>query len=141
MDVDIKRRFAAWPMLRGWILTLTVVSVGSATGIAGTFTVTLQAVGTDTKPIANAEVGLFWDVKQKAMNPRNDKPVVTGEDGRAVFQVDDWNSLRPVLVLSADRALGGIAGVSRTNDGQEVTVLLTPTMRVSGKLECKEMNS
>src|SRR5258707_1069693 len=112
MAADNKRRFATWAVSCKWILTLTAVAVCSAKALAGTFTVTVRAVGTDKKPVAKADVGVFWDVKQKVMKPRNDKPVVTGEDGRAVFQVDDWNSPRPVLVLSTDQALGGIAGLS-----------------------------
>jgi len=44
-------------------------------------------------------------------------------------------------VLSADCKLGGMIGMSRTNDGKEVTVTLGPTVRVHGKLECQELKS
>ena len=74
------------------------------------------------------------------MTPRGEKPIVTDADGKAVLRVDDWNEKRPVLVLSADRTLGGVVGVSKADDGKEAAVTLGPTIRVKGKLECKELN-
>ena len=59
---------------------------------------------------------------------------------KAVLRVDDWNEKRPLLVLSADRTLGGLVGVSKADDGKEATVALGPTIRLKGKLECKELN-
>jgi thiol-disulfide isomerase/thioredoxin len=56
------------------------------------------------------------------------------------LHVNDWGEKRPVLVFSADRTRGGVVGVSKADDGKEVTVALGPAVRVKGKLECKELN-
>jgi hypothetical protein len=105
---------------------------------AGTFTVTVKAVDAEKRAMAKAEVALFWTVRDGETVKRNGE-AVTDETGKAVLQVDDWNEKRPVLVLSADRKLGGIAGVSKAEDGKEVMVTLAPTVRVKGKLVCTEL--
>ena len=109
--------------------------------LAGTFTVTLRVVDGSKMPIVRADAALFWDVKDGLMTMRANKASVTDDAGKVVLQVDDWNENRPVLVLTADRTLGGIVGVSRTNDGQEMTAQLRPTARVKGKLECRDLKS
>jgi hypothetical protein len=117
------------------------LAAACSTGCADTFVVTLKAVDAADKPVAGAGVALFWNAKDGAMTPAADKPTVTDGAGKAVLRVDNWNEKRPVLVLSADRKLGGIVGVSKEDDGKELTVTLRPTVRVKGKLECKELNS
>jgi hypothetical protein len=107
---------------------------------AATFTVNVKVVSADSKPIPDADVALFWQVKG-AMTPMDGRGAVTDESGKAVLQVDDWNEKRPVLVLSADRKLGGVVGVSLSDDGKEVIATAGPTVRVRGKLECRELNS
>jgi hypothetical protein len=114
--------------------------MGCSTTLANTFTVTVKVVGPDRKPVAKADVALFWSVKNGAMTPRADQRVITDADGKAILRVDDWNEKRPVLVLSADRKLGGLLGVSKADDGKEAIVTLSPTVRVKGKLQCKELN-
>jgi thiol-disulfide isomerase/thioredoxin len=42
--------------------------------------------------------------------------------------------------LSADRSVGATVGVSKADDGKELTVKLSPTARVTGNLECKELS-
>lgn len=118
----------------GVLLALVVC----ATANADTFSVTFKAVDPDNKPVANADVALFWDVQDGAMTPRGHKR--TDAAGKAGLRVDDWNEQRPVLVLSADRRLGGIVGASKADAGKELTVTLRPTVRVKGDLACKELN-
>lgn len=119
------------------LLSLTCCS----TAIADTFVVTVKAVDADKKPVAKADGAMFWDFLNGAMTPRGEKPVITDAAGKAVLRVDDWNEKRPLMVLSADRTLGGIVGVSKADDGKEVTVTLRPTVRVKGEIKCKELNS
>ena len=45
-----------------------------------------------------------------------------------------------MLVLSADRTLGAIIGVSKADDGKEVLAALKKTAHVKGRLNCKELN-
>jgi hypothetical protein len=73
------------------------------------------------------------------MTTSADKPVVTDAAGKAILTIDNSSRKRPVLVLSADRARGGIFGASKADDGKELTVRLGPTVRVKGKLACKEL--
>src|SRR5262245_29246883 len=107
---------------------------------AGTFTVTLKVVTANGQPIPKADVALFWQVRG-SMTPSDDKAAVTDESGKAALRVSDWNEKRAVLVLSADRKLGGVTGVSEADSGKEVLVTVGPTARVTGKLECTELNS
>jgi len=127
-------------MYQRWLFTLLSLAIGCSTAIADTFSVTVKAVDADKKPVAKAEAALFWNVKDGTMTPADKKLIVTDAGGKAVLRVDDWDEKRPLLVLSADRTLGGIVGVSKADDGKEVTVTLGPTVRVKGKLECKELN-
>jgi hypothetical protein len=128
-------------MYQRLLFTLLSLALSCSTACAGTFSVTLKVVDADRKPVAKADVALFWNVKDGAMTAAGDKPVVTDAAGKAALRVDNWNEKRPVLVLSADRTLGGIIGVSQDDDGKELTVTLGPAIRVKGKLECKELNS
>jgi hypothetical protein len=127
-------------MFQRFLFTLLSLTCCS-TAFADTFVVTVKVVDGDKKPVAKANGALFWDVLNGAMTPRGDKAVVTDANGKAVLRVDDWNEKRPLLVLSADRTLGGIVGVSKADDGKEITVTLGPTVRVKGELKCKELNS
>jgi thiol-disulfide isomerase/thioredoxin len=123
-------------------LFLTFLSLFIIPAVAGadTFLVTVKVVDAQKKPVAKVDVALFWQVKDRAMTSQAEKSVITDAAGKAVLRVEDWKEKRPVLVLSADRKLGGIVGVSKADDGKEVAVTLVPTIRVKGKLECKELN-
>jgi hypothetical protein len=127
-------------MVHPWVFTLLALAVGSSTTFANTFTVTVEAINGDRKPVAKADVALFWNAANGAMKSAAEGTAVTGLDGKAVLRVDDWNERRPVLVLSADRTLGAIIGVSKADDGKEVIAPLGKTVRVRGKIECKELN-
>jgi hypothetical protein len=127
-------RVSQWIFLALWLAT------GSPGIFAATFSVTVKVVDGDNKPVPKADVALFWQSKG-GMSPASNRGAVTDESGKAVLQVDDWNETRPVLVLSADRKLGGVAGVSKADDGKEVTATLGPTVRVKGNLTCSELNS
>jgi hypothetical protein len=122
------------------LLTILWLALGCPTSGADTFAVTLKAVDASNKPVARAEAALFWNATDGAMTAAAEKPTVADGAGKAVLRVDNWNEKRPVLVLSADRKLGGIVGVSKDDEGKELTVTLGPTVRVRGKLECTELN-
>ncbi len=123
-----------WIFIALWLTT-------SVSGIfAATFSVTVKVLDTESKPVPKADVALFWNVKGPMMTSGS-REKVTDESGRIVLQVDDWNEKRPVLVLSADRKLGGVVGVSNADEGKEVTATLGPTVRVTGKLECSELKA
>lgn len=115
--------------------------VGAGADQSALFTVTVKVIDARKVPVPKADVALFWVVKAEAMTVRAKQGAVTDASGKAVLQVDDWNEKRPVLVLSADRTLGGIVGVSKADDGKELLATLGPTVRVKGKLECRELNS
>jgi thiol-disulfide isomerase/thioredoxin len=119
------------------LLSLTCCS----TAFADTFVVKVKVVDANKEPVANADGAMFWDFLNGAMTPRGENTLVTDADGKAVLRVDDWNEKRPLMVLSADRTLGGIVGVSKADDGKEVTVMLGPTVRMKGELTCKELNT
>ena len=125
-------------MIRVWAFVWASVAA-SWNIMAGTFSVTLNVTDADKRPLPDANAALFWQVKDGAMTPSSGY-VVTDERGKAVLQVDDWSQPRPVMVLSIDRKLGGVLTVSNQNDGKELTVTLGPTVRVKGKLECKELD-
>jgi hypothetical protein len=125
-------------MVRRWVIAAWVGAV-SCSSVAGTFSVTLKVIDTDKRPVPNASAALFWNVKDGAMTPSSDSGA-SDERGRAVLKVDDWNRPRALMVLSTDRKLGGVIGVSKEDGGKEVAVTLAPTVRVKGKLECKELN-
>jgi hypothetical protein len=121
------------------LLTVLFLTVACPAAVADTFSVTLKVVDAQDKPVANARVGTHWDVQNGAMKTFSDKPIVTDATGKVPLTVDNWKEKRPVLVLSADRLSGAIVGVSKDDDGKELTVRLGPTVRVKGKLECKEL--
>jgi hypothetical protein len=123
-----------------WIFLALCLATGGPGVFAATFNVTVKVVDAENKPVPKADVALFWEAKG-AMTPLADRGSTTDESGKAVLQVDDWNEKRPVLVLAADRKLGGVVGVSKADDGKEVTATLGPTVRVKGKLTCSELNS
>jgi hypothetical protein len=127
-------------MSRHGFFSLFLFVVSSPVALGETFTVTIQAVDSHRMPVARADVSLFWNGDEHGMVPMANKSAVTDALGKAVLRVDDWNEERPILVLSADRKLGGIVGVSKADDGKEVPVTLTATVRIRGKLECKELN-
>ena len=127
-------------MLRRWVFTLLWLTTGSWSVFAATFAVTVQVVDADNKPVPMAELALLWNVNG-AMMATADKGALTDGNGKAVLQPDDWNEKRAVLVLSSDRKLAGILGVSKADDGKELTVTVTPTVRVKGKLACTKLNS
>jgi hypothetical protein len=125
------------------LLTLLLLAVGCPTGLADTVSITLKAVDADKKPVARADVDLRWLVKDGVMTTVAQNPIVTDAAGKAVLTFDtSWfgNQKSAVLVLSADRTRGGIVGVSKEDNGKELTVRLTPTVRVKAKLGCKELN-
>jgi hypothetical protein len=126
--------FSRWIFLALWLVT------GGSGIFAATFNVTVKVVDGENKPVPKADVALFWNVKD-GMTPVSDRGAVTDENGKALLRVDDWDEKRPVLVLSADRKLGGVVGVSKDDDGKEVTATLGPTVRVKGKLDCSELKS
>ena len=128
------------PMLYPRFFTLLTFALSCSTGFGSTFTVTVKVVDLTMRPVAKADVSLFWDVEGGAMRPRPDKTAVTDDNGKTVLRVDDWNEKRPVLVLSADRTLGAIIGISKADDGKEVLAALKKTVRVRGRLNCKELN-
>ena len=123
-----------------WIVVALWLSTGASGIFAATFSVTVNVRDAENKPVPKAEVALFWNVKGPMMTVGSQENV-TDERGRIVLQVDDWNEKRPVLVLSADRKLGGVVGVSKADEGKEVTATLGPTVRVTGKLDCTELNA
>src|SRR5438045_2482149 len=110
-----------------------------STAMAESFTVTIKVVTEDQKPIAKADVALFWNVKNGAMTPGGEKPAVTDANGKALLRVDDWKFKRPVLVLSEDRTLGAFFGVNKDDAGKELTVTLGPTVKEKGKVDCTEL--
>ena len=125
-------------MLTRWFFILLWLATVPA--FTATFTVTVKVVNASNQPVAKADVGLFWQVNG-GMTPMDGRRAITDENGKAVLRVDDWNEKRAVLILSADRALGGIVGVSNADDGRELIAVVGPTVRVKGKLECTELNS
>jgi hypothetical protein len=141
-------RCCTWPVLAHyavvivsrWIFLALCLTTGCPRIFAATFSVTVKVVDGDNKPVPKADVALFWQSKD-GMSPASNRGAVTDESGKAVLQVDDWDETRPVLVLSADRKLGGVVGVSKADDGKEVTATLGPTVRVKGNLTCSELNS
>lgn len=122
------------------LLTLFAIVLTSSSLPAESFSVTVKAVGEDKKPVAKADVGLFWEAKKGTMTPSNPKGVATGADGKAVLLVGNWNEKRPVLVFSEDRKLGGLVTVSKEDENKEVTVTLGAVARLKGKFDCKELN-
>ena len=122
-----------------WILVALWLTTGASGVFAATFSVTVKALDAENKPVPKADVALFWNVTGPMMASRSQEKI-TDASGRVVLQVDDWNEKRPVLVLSSDRKLGGVVGVSKADEGKEVTATLGPTVRVTGNLECTELN-
>ncbi len=136
----LRRKRRGRAMVHRWLFILPSLAIVCSRSFAGTFTVTLKVVDAGNMPIAKADASPFWDVKDGVMTTPAKMAGVTDDSGKTVLQVDDYNESRPVLVLSADRALGGIVGVSKTNDGKVVTARLGPTVRVKGRLGCQELN-
>jgi len=108
---------------------------------ADSYSVTIKVVEGDHQPVVGAEASLFWQVKSGAMESVSNESGRTDANGKTVLRMDDRNEIRPVLVFSADRKLGGVVGVSKTNEGKELTVTLRPTVRARGKLVSTELNS
>jgi hypothetical protein len=83
------------------LFTFLSLAIGCSTAFADTFSVTLKAVDRDQKPVANAGVALFWNVKDGAMTPvpsaATGKSVITDAAGKALLVVDNWDEKRPVL--------------------------------------------
>jgi hypothetical protein len=123
------------------LLALLLFTFSSSPTLAETFTVNVKAVDANWKPIRGAEAGLFWNVQDHRMTPQANRFVVTDTNGKGVLRVEDWNEKRPLLVLSPDRTRGAIVGVSKADDGKELTVTLGPTLRLKGKLDCTELKA
>jgi thiol-disulfide isomerase/thioredoxin len=124
-----------------WLITMLAIALGESRVGADTLSVRLTALDSANEPVQKADVSLFLRVQDGTVMTTAAERIVTDAAGKAVLLVEDWNEKRPVLVLSADRKLGGIVGVSKANDGQELTVTLGPTVRMKGKFECKELNT
>jgi len=122
-----------------WLLFVVCFFAGQA--FADSYSVTIKVLGSDHQPVVGAEASLFWQVKSGAMESISKESGRTDANGKTVLRMDDRNEIRPVLVFSADRKLGGIVGVSKTNEGKELTVTLGPTVRARGRLVSTELNS
>src|SRR5687767_13329720 len=127
-------------MLSRWFFAILCLTSGASTVFAATFSTTIRVVDADNKPVAKATAATFWS-GDGGMTAQGNKGAFTDENGKAVLQVDDWNEKRPVLVLSDDWKLGGIVGVSKADEGKEVTVTVGRTVRLKGKIECTELKS
>lgn len=127
-------------MFRLLLIPFAIVLTSSPL-LAESFSVTVKAVDEGKKPVAKADVSLFWEVKKGAMTPSNPKGVATGPDGKAVLLVDNWNEKRPVLVFSEDRKFGGLVTVSKEDENKEVTVTLGAVAKLKGKFGCKDLNA
>ena len=127
-------------MVRAWVYILASMGAISCAfcTFAGTFTVTLNILDSDKKPVSNATAALFWNFEKGTMKPRSERDTISDERGKVLLEADDWNRPRAVLIMSADRKLGSTIVIS--NGNREVTATLVPTVRVKGKLECKELN-
>ena len=121
------------------LFALIVFAIVGQSVLADTFTVTLKVVNAQMKPEKDADVALFWEAKEGVMTPTNPKDAKTNAEGKAIVVIADWNEKRPVMVLSADRTLGGVAGVSKADAGKEVVVTLGAVMRMNGKMDSKEL--
>ena len=118
------------------IVAALVLLAAAPPAPAQTFAVTVVAVDSLDRPIAKAEVAAHWQSKAGRMEPF--RGVSTGPDGRAVVRLDA-DSTRPVMVLSADRSLGGFAAATKADAGKELRVVLKPTVKVKGALDCPEL--
>jgi len=123
-------------MLSRWGFIALWLGTGVSTVFAATFSVTIRVVDADNKPVPKAVAATFWS---GGAGMTADKAAITDESGKAVVQIDDWNEKRPVLVLSEDRKLGAVVGVTRAD--REITARVGPTVRLKGKLECTELKS
>lgn len=121
------------------LFVLIVFAIAGQSVYADTFTVTIKVVDAQMKPEQGVDVSLFWEAKDGVMTPSNPKDVKTNAAGKAVVVIDNWNEKRPVMVLSADRTQGRIAGVSKADAGKEVVVTLGAVMRMNGKVDSKEL--
>jgi hypothetical protein len=119
---------------RPWFILLWLITCPV---FGATFKVTLHVVDAESKPVSNAAVTLFWTAGSRT---RSDKGAITDAQGRVVLEPDDRNQKRPVLILSADRKLGAVVGVSKADDGKELAATVGPTARVKGKLTCSELS-
>jgi hypothetical protein len=73
------------------LFTLLFAAIGSSTTCADTFSVTLNVVDTNDKPVAKAEAAPFWNVKDGKMVAAADKGGVTDAAGKTVLTVDNWS--------------------------------------------------
>jgi hypothetical protein len=128
-------------MLKLWNVMLVWAAAIPTIVAQGTFTGTIRATDSQGRPVANAEAAPFWSIKNGVMTARADGKAITDEEGKAVLRLDDWGHERAVLVLSEDRALGGLMRVSRLDDGKELSLELGPTVSLKGKVECSELNA
>src|SRR5437016_1510184 len=122
------------------LLTIMIAALACSAAVADTFSVTIKVVDADNKPVAKAGAGTLWTYEDEGKLRTKPNAIVTDKDGKALAVIDNWEETRPLLVMSADRKLGAIIGVSKEDDGKEVIVTVGPTVRVKGKLECKELN-
>jgi hypothetical protein len=123
------------------VLTLLFPCFAGHAARAESYTVTIQVFGADHKAVSKAEASLFWQVKDGVMTSVSDESAASDAAGKMVLRFSDRNENRPVLIFSPDRKLGGILGISKTNNGKELTVTLGPTVRARGQLSCSELNA
>ena len=123
------------------VLTLLFRCFDGHPACAESQSVTIQVIGPDHQPVPRAEASLFWQVNDGVMTSVSDESAVTDATGKAVLRFDDRNETRPVLILSPDRTLGAIVGVSKADDGKERNVVLGSTVRARGRLVSTELNS
>lgn len=128
-------------MFRLLLLSVVWLLLTTSSLFAESFTVTLQVIDEDKKPVAKADVSLYWEIRNGKMTPSNPRNIATGANGKATLIVDDWHEKRPVLVFSQDRTLGGFVNVSREDEKKELTVTLGPVVRMKAKFSCKELNT
>ncbi|MEQ1904444.1 MAG: hypothetical protein ABL888_09685 [Pirellulaceae bacterium] len=107
---------------------------------AETLIVKISVAGPDGNPVVGADVSTLWEADNGQMTPTHPFAVVTNSKGNAEFRIEDWGQPRPLLILSADRALGRVVGISKKDDGTELKITLTRTVKVKGKLFCEDLN-
>ncbi|WP_165075653.1 redoxin domain-containing protein [Paludisphaera rhizosphaerae] len=123
----------------GWIGVLAAVLSVSAAN-AQTLKIEGRVLDAKGTPAAGVEVASFWDVDEKTGEQKPDGGAVTDAEGR--FSIKEETYGRDPVLVAFDKARknAALAVVARSAVGKPLEMRLTPTVRIHGKLESRELH-
>lgn len=124
-------------MLPRPLIASSIAIVFSAGAAAQTHTVSGRVFDQLGRHAPGVELATQWSFTPEGATPY--KPLATGDDGAFTGEITYYNQPTALYAMNADRTLGGVAVLTPSNIDDPITITLTPLVKVSGTITCKDL--